>query len=358
MARRKLRKFWARPANKFLASLVAFVLCSWLVYQGLSWAVGPMPADQGARRLELADGGDYDTLVVERVPLASRSEAPAAPVTGGLPLLAADPAPSAAEPAPSETKTPEPLEAKAAAALAEAEQLIRSRKTVKARSLLNEFLTANGYDEPNTAVERLALELGEQSILTPGLAPDDHLCYPYTVKSGDLLMRIANPCHVPYRFICRINGIADPRQLRVDQRLKLVRGPINAVVVKHKFMMYMYLQDAVFARYAVGLGKNDKTPTGTWLVEDCVKNPAYTDPDTGKLYAGADPENPTGGYWVRLKGLTGEAVGKSGFGIHGTIEPESIGKMMSKGCVRLHKKDIAEVFDMLESGASKITVLP
>ena len=42
-----------------------------------------------------------------------------------------------------------------------------------------------------------------------------------------------------------------------------------------------------------------------------------------------------------LKGEDGNAVGKQSYGIHGTIEPDSIGKQASMGCIRMGHEDIA-----------------
>ena len=53
---------------------------------------------------------------------------------------------------------------------------------------------------------------------------------------------------------------------------------------------------------------------------------------------GDDPANPLGEYWLGL----GDHIG-----IHGTIDPDSIGKASSRGCIHLADDDIAEVFQLL-----------
>jgi lipoprotein-anchoring transpeptidase ErfK/SrfK len=60
----------------------------------------------------------------------------------------------------------------------------------------------------------------------------------------------------------------------------------------------------------------------------------------------------------RIDGVEGDSVGRSGFGIHGTNEPDSIGRNMSMGCIRLGDADIAMVYSMLEPGQSEIRVVP
>lgn len=44
------------------------------------------------------------------------------------------------------------------------------------------------------------------------------------------------------------------------------------------------------------------------------------------------------------------------YGIHGTIDPDSIGKQSSLGCIRLHTDDIAMVYDMLVEGKSMVVL--
>src|ERR1700685_876688 len=104
--------------------------------------------------------------------------------------------------------------------------------------------------------------------------------------------------------------------------------------------------------YKVGLGKDDSTPTGTWMVEPHhkIKHPTYYSPRGEGVIAADDPKNPLGPYWLGLTGTDGHAVGKQSYGIHGTIEPDSIGHMASMGCIRMHNEDVAMVFEMLTEG--------
>lgn len=355
MAHRRLKAFRKRPANRFFVSLIAFLLSSWLCYYVLSVIVGPAPAnDDGMARQ--TDSLTATPLVVARFKPSADGLSSQSP-RQTLPLLTAEPKRMSAQGSNGPTVVDRVAE-QARSVTAEADGLCRAGKLVQARTLVNRFAEQHDDHPAAERVREYALKLGAETILSGTVRPDDHLCAMYTVKAGDTLSKIAKTCKVPYQFLCRINGISDPRRLRAGQQIKLVRGPVNGVVVKRRFVLYLYLQDVLFARYDVGLGKDDRTPAGTWMVEKRVRHPVYTDPDTRKVYAGKDPENPTAGYWIAMKGIAGDAVGRTGFGIHGTIEPESIGKLMSKGCIRLRKKDVAVAFDALGSRMSQITIKP
>ena len=54
------------------------------------------------------------------------------------------------------------------------------------------------------------------------------------------------------------------------------------------------------------------------------------------------PNNPVGSTWIDLS--------VESFGIHGTPEPEKVGKVYSRGCVRLTNWDVEELSDMVEKG--------
>jgi hypothetical protein len=43
-------------------------------------------------------------------------------------------------------------------------------------------------------------------------------------------------------------------------------------------------------------------------------------------------------------------LSKRGYGIHGTNEPNSIGKAASHGCIRMAKADLEEFFDLVAEG--------
>jgi lipoprotein-anchoring transpeptidase ErfK/SrfK len=120
--------------------------------------------------------------------------------------------------------------------------------------------------------------------------------------------------------------------------------------------MDIYLQDTFVRQYQVGLGANDSTPTGEWLVGTKLVNPTYYPPRGGRIISAGDPQNPLGEHWIELIGVSGAARGQSRYGIHGTIAPESIGKSESLGCIRLLNEDVAEVFTLLISKKSKVWV--
>lgn len=136
-----------------------------------------------------------------------------------------------------------------------------------------------------------------------------------------------------------VNGIPDPRRVRAGRRIRIPVDPLHAVIEKDLFAMKVFLGKVLFRLYKVGLGKEGRTPRGEFVVIEKQRHPDWMDPSTGRTWDGRDPKNPLGGYFIKL-----DHPDLKGYGIHGTIEPESIGRPSSMGCVRLGQEDMVEVF--------------
>ena len=81
-------------------------------------------------------------------------------------------------------------------------------------------------------------------------------------------------------------------------------------------------------------------------------NPEWRNPRTRELFLPDDPANPIGERWIGLVGVDAHLAASEGIGIHGTIEPESIGRQASMGCVRMLPDDVALVYGMLVEGST------
>jgi len=249
--------------------------------------------------------------------------------------------------------------------LADAKAKYEAGQLVASRAIATDLLSTGKLSEADEAVARKLLhDISAVLVLSARRFADDPFGASYNVQSGELLQRIAPKFDQTAPFLCRINALGDPRRLRAGQTIKAIKGPFHAVVLKSKFIMDLWLGfpgekgSVVAMSFPVGLGKDDSTPTGTWLVEAGKKliNPRYYSPRGEGVMESGDPKNPLGVRWIGLAGLDGEAVGKASYGIHGTNAPASIGKKESLGCVRMHNEDVELVFDMLSEGKSKVVV--
>jgi lipoprotein-anchoring transpeptidase ErfK/SrfK len=147
-----------------------------------------------------------------------------------------------------------------------------------------------------------------------------------------------------------INNISRPQALQVGAAIKVINGPFHAKIYRSTFTMDLYLQNTFIRSFPVGLGKPGmETPTGLWRVKADGKliEPPWPDPVSGKILQPGDPDYALGSRWIGLEGLDGDAKGRTGFGIHGTKESETIGTSDSRGCIRLHNGNVIFVYDLL-----------
>ena len=92
--------------------------------------------------------------------------------------------------------------------------------------------------------------------------------------------------------------------------------------------------------YSVAVGaENTPSPKGTFVVKTRLEKPTYYHP--GKVI-GAGPGNPLGTRWIGLS--------TKGYGIHGTNVENSVGKAASHGCIRMHRKDLEQLFAAVQVG--------
>ena len=110
--------------------------------------------------------------------------------------------------------------------------------------------------------------------------------------------------------------------------------PLEIIVDKGNHRLALVSGDVIIRIYEVGLG-GSKTPEGSFRISEKVKNPNGR--DNGDF------------------GSRGMTLSDTLYAIHGTNEPDSIGKDESLGCVRMLKEDVEELFDMTPIG-TKVTI--
>jgi lipoprotein-anchoring transpeptidase ErfK/SrfK len=92
--------------------------------------------------------------------------------------------------------------------------------------------------------------------------------------------------------------------------------------------------------YPVAVGKiSTPSPVGEFKIVNRVTNPTYY--HKGQIIA-AGKGNPVGTRWMGLSA--------KGYGIHGTNQPNSIGKAASTGCIRMSRKDLEAIFTIVDVG--------
>ena len=117
--------------------------------------------------------------------------------------------------------------------------------------------------------------------------------------------------------------------------------PVRKIVVSIPDRKLALIEDGEIIKiYPIAVGANESpTPEGEFKIVNRLTSPTYYHP--GKVI-GPGADNPLGTRWMGLN--------LKGFGIHGTNAPSSIGKAASHGCVRMAKRDLEELFELVQVG--------
>lgn len=328
---------------------------------------------------EASGGGEQEqtapALPAEPEPAISVSSPVSAPAT--VEPAALNPAPVEAQPQPvdvtaavdaSQTQTAVVSAISEDPAISPEAQLLiqkavedrKAGRVIAARDQLNEALKLRLTPAIRQEIKVQMAKLSEQWLFRRMVLEGDTLTGLYKVMPGDLLARIGRNHQVPYQGLMEINGIHEARALQAGQTIKVIHGPFHALVNLSTFTLDLYLQTMYVKSYKIGIGKEEHaTPTGTWRVASGGKliKPTWTDPDSGRVYKASDPDYPLGSRWIALDGIDGDAKGRTGFAIHGTKEPETIGSRSSRGCIRLFNGEAIELYNLLEEGKSLVKVI-
>ncbi len=122
------------------------------------------------------------------------------------------------------------------------------------------------------------------------------------------------------------------------------------VVDRDKFLLTLYkrplyrMKFNVLATYPIAVGRAGyETPRGLYLIHGRSRCPDWQMPNSdwvqpelrGKIIPCGDPANPIRERWLGIY---------QGAGIHGTLDDASIGSAASHGCLRMHVKDVIELY--------------
>lgn len=136
------------------------------------------------------------------------------------------------------------------------------------------------------------------------------------------------------------NGVADANapETVVQVQPATTKRVIVVSLEDHKLAL---LEDGKVKKiYTVAVGKpSTPSPVGTFTIARRVMNPTYS--HDGRVVP-PGPNNPVGTRWMGLS--------IPGYGIHGTNVPSSIGKAASHGCIRMARKDLEELYPMVQVG--------
>lgn len=127
----------------------------------------------------------------------------------------------------------------------------------------------------------------------------------------------------------------------------------HILVDKSEGLLKVYdADDRQIAQFPVTTGsRHDPLPLGEWTIKGVSRNPDFhynpklfwdASSTDRKAMLRPGPNGPVGVVWIDLS--------KDHYGIHGTPEPQTIGRTQSHGCIRMTNWDAARLAQMVRSG--------
>ncbi|MDD5483056.1 MAG: L,D-transpeptidase family protein [Kiritimatiellae bacterium] len=232
----------------------------------------------------------------------------------------------------------------AAGILGAVKTMLASNNFALARETCYELLQNAAGPETIGEAEEMLGRINIGLLLSPAPMPEKT---EYVVQSGDTLERLAKKNGTTVQLIQKCNSLRG-KMIHPGDRLRIFHARLAIVVSKTKNNLLLTANDRFLKRYPVGTGKFGTTPAGTFVISDKIAEPPWWRPD-GRMIPFGDKENVLGTRWMSLI-PTGETPKVRGYGIHGTWEPDTIGKQLSDGCIRMINTDVEELFLIVPAG--------
>jgi lipoprotein-anchoring transpeptidase ErfK/SrfK len=128
------------------------------------------------------------------------------------------------------------------------------------------------------------------------------------------------------------------------------------VIDTAKTYLYLVLDDGKALRYGIGVGREGFTWSGRERISRKTEWPDWRPPREMIERQPELPEFVPGGLQNPL-GARALYLGATLYRIHGTNEPETIGRFVSSGCIRMLNNDVIDLYGRVSTG-TQVVVLP
>lgn len=159
----------------------------------------------------------------------------------------------------------------------------------------------------------------------------------HTVKWGETLNQISRDYRINLTTIIQANPTLNPDVIYPGQSI-IIPGfpdpqtiPYQIDVSINNRWLRLLKNGQLQKQYPIAVGRMlHQTPIGNYIIINKAPNPG----------------GPFGTMWMSLS--------KEHYGIHGTNDPSSIGKAVSRGCIRMFNKDVEELASIVPIGTRVI----
>jgi len=204
--------------------------------------------------------------------------------------------------------------------------------------LVNDFPNSSGVMNWQKNIDNINIRL----LFSPVITPKSAL---YEIKPGDTLIKIAREFKTTPELIRKSNNLIDDR-INPGRKIKIWTAPFSILVDKSQNILILKSDEEIIKTYVVSTGKNNSSPVGTFKITSKLVNPTWF--KAGAVVPANSPDNILGTRWM--------GIDKPSYGIHGTIDPQSLGKQVTQGCVRMSNPEVEELYTIVPIGTEVVIV--
>jgi lipoprotein-anchoring transpeptidase ErfK/SrfK len=198
--------------------------------------------------------------------------------------------------------------------------------------LVSTFANSNEVMNWQKKIEDINIKL----LFSPVIIPKSKL---YTIKPGDTLTKIAREFGTTTDLIMKSNNLPDAK-IMPGRKIKVWTAPFSILVDKSQNTLVLKSDEEIIKTYVISTGKDNSTPVGTFKITNKLINPTWF--KAGAVVPAESPENILGTRWLGFN--------LPGYGIHGTTVPQSLGKQLTQGCVRMSNPNVEELYTIVPIG--------
>ncbi|MBP7087720.1 MAG: L,D-transpeptidase family protein [Candidatus Omnitrophica bacterium] len=223
-----------------------------------------------------------------------------------------------------------------------ATEALTNNNLLEAKRLYQQALsTAEDADE----IDKIRAEIEKINVAVIFSPVIDECSQEYTVKPQDALAKIAKAFNTTVELI-KLSNKLNSDVIRPGQKLKVNTCAFSIVVDKSQNLLFLKRKDEIVKTYLVATGKDNSTPVGNFKINNKLLNPTWF--KAGAVIPPDSPDNILGSRWL--------GIDLAGYGIHGTTEPDNLGKQITLGCVRMKNEDVEELFNITPVG-TEVTIV-
>jgi lipoprotein-anchoring transpeptidase ErfK/SrfK len=203
----------------------------------------------------------------------------------------------------------------------------------------------------------------------PYVRPSEAAPRPFAVPERQYLAMYAEVDGEPFPIPALDFSGIDPTYLRKVAYFPTSEAPCTIVIDPQNHFLYLVLEGGRALRYGVGVGREGFGWSGVATIHNKQEWPDWYPPREmiqrqpelmrvmSQLQSGigmrGGPRNPLGARALYLWQGNKDTL----FRIHGTVEPWTIGRSVSSGCIRMINQDVIDLYQRTSVGA-KVVVLP